>query len=234
MSHQPPQKNRINVSFHFSPSKMLLPHSVEKSIKVITAVLSISSTSLLHDPSPSHASPLEQNLATPTSSISAPRLTACPPTSNCISSNYLEPPNRYTAPLKLVKDRDIAFQRAIQDIQTNPRFSLVQAMPKDYTLHLTIPGTSPNSIDDIYLLFPEEGSIVNVKCEAQVTLPTPPFCIQKGCINGNMDQRRRVIELSRVLGLPLNDEDIMKEEGAKWTPIFWNTDRVPDMVDYVD
>ena len=91
-----------------------------------------------------------------------------------------------------------------------------------------------NSIDDIYLLFPEEGSIVNVKCEAQVTLPTPPFCIQKGCINGNMDQRRRVIELSRVLGLPLNDEDIMKEEGAKWTPIFWNTDRVPDMVDYVD
>ena len=216
---------------------MLLPHSVEKSIKIVTTIISISSSSLFYNPEPSHASPLESYPDTATSisnSPAAPRLTACSPTSNCISSNYLEPPNRYSAPLKLVKDRDMAFQRVIQDIKSNSRFSLVQIISKDYTLHLTVPGTAPNSKDDIYLQFPEEGSIVNVKCEAQVTLPPPPFCIQKGCINGNMDQRRRVLELSQVLGLPLNDEDIMKEEGAKWTPIFWNTDRVPDMVDYVD
>ena len=210
---------------------MILPCSIQKSIKVISTILTISSSSLLHKPSPTHAE--DGNLAA-SQSIDIPRLTACSPTSNCVSSNYLEPPNRYNAPFQIVKDRDIAFQRAIQDLQGNPRFSIAQVSSKEYTLHLTVPGTAPNSLDDIYLQFPTDGNIVNVKCEARVTLPPPPFCLQKNCINGNMDQRRRVQELSLLLGLPLSDEALMKDEGAKWTPIFWNTDRVPDMVEYVD
>lgn len=101
-------------------------------------------------------------------------------------------------------------------------------IPQDFYIHLTTPGTAPGSLDDLELIFPADGDIVNIRCEARVTLPPPPFCIRKNCINGNIDQRRRVEELGLGIGLPPADEREMKEE-AKWTPIFFNSDRVPGM-----
>jgi len=159
------------------------------------------------------------------------RLKACSVTSNCVSSNYLEPPNRYVSPLKVVNDRDVSFQRAVRDIQTSGRndITIAEAIPNDFYIHLTVPGTTPNSLDDIELLFPLGGEIMNMRCEARVTLPTPPFCIKKNCINGSMDQRRRIQDISYVLGLPPSDQEQMK--GAKWTPIFFNSDKVPGFDD---
>jgi uncharacterized protein (DUF1499 family) len=157
------------------------------------------------------------------------RLGSCSAKSNCVSSNYKEPPNRYVSPLKIVNDRDVSFQRAIRDLKQNPGgVSIVEIVPKDYYIHLTVPGTAPSSVDDIELIFADD--IVNVKCEARVTLPPPPFCVQKNCINGNMDQRSRIENLAySVLGLPPSDREQM--QGAKWTPIFFNADRVPGFGD---
>lgn len=106
--------------------------------------------------------------------------------------------------------------------------SIVEIVPKEYYIHLTVPGTSPSSLDDIELTFAQE--IANVKCEARIALPPPPFCTKKNCINGNMDQRSRVERLGRLLGLPPNDVEEMRGE-AKWTPIFLNSDRVPGFED---
>ena len=163
-------------------------------------------------------------------------LASCSAESNCVSSNYLEPPNRYISPLKLVKDRDIAFRQAVRDISaagkdaTSQMINLVKVDPNNYYIHLAVPGTALHSEDDIELVFTADGT-VNLKCQAQVTLPPPPFCLKKNCINGNMDQRLRLESISRnTLGLPFVDDDLMKED-SKWTPIFFNSDRVPHFDD---
>lgn len=159
------------------------------------------------------------------SSESIVRLTQCDVNSNCVSSNYREPPNRYVSPLKIVNDRDVAFQRAVKDLKQYPGsdISIVEIVPKDYYIHVTMPGNVPTSLDDLELVYAE--NIVNIKCEARVKLPPPPFCLKKNCINGNMDQRSKVENIAFILGLPPSDREQM--QNAKWTPIFWNSDRVP-------
>jgi uncharacterized protein (DUF1499 family) len=180
------------------------------------AVTSCAVVSLLFgDVPPSHAN----------TGFDGNRLQPCPYESNCVSSNYLEPPNRYISPLTTVNDRDVAFQRAIRDLKDR---NVVQVLPRNHYIHLTVPGTAPGSLDDVEVLFGEEG-IINLRCESRVRLPPPPFCVKRNCINGNMDQRTRVQELARVLGLPSADQERM--QSAKWTPLFFNADRVPDFED---
>jgi uncharacterized protein (DUF1499 family) len=155
------------------------------------------------------------------------RLRPCPYESNCVSSNYLEPPNRYMSSLKTAKDRDVAFTQAIRDLDGQE--IIADVLPKSYYIHLTVPGTTPGSLDDMEIFFGDEGT-VNLRCESRVTLPPPPFCLKKNCINGNMDQRQRVEQVARILGLPPADQERM-QQSAKWTPIFFNSDRVPDFED---
>lgn len=155
------------------------------------------------------------------------RLRSCASDRNCVSSNYREPPNRYVSPLKLVNDRDKAFQRAVRDLN-QAGASISEVKPDNYYIHLTVPGTAPSSLDDIELIFTED-SIVDVRCDARVTLPIPPFCVKRNCINGNMDQRTRLEKVALTLNLPQSDQQQMQK--AKWTPIFFNADRVPDFDD---
>ena len=162
---------------------------------------------------------------------SVERLRPCPSDRNCVSSNYLEPPNRYVSPLKLVNDREKAFQRAIRDLNNQQEFAIAEVKPDSYYIHLTLPGTAPSSLDDVELLFAEE-SVVNVRCDARVTLPIPPFCLKRNCINGNMDQRSRIEKVALLLNLPPSDQQQMQK--AKWTPIFFNSDRVPGFDDEYD
>lgn len=146
----------------------------------------------------------------------------------------MEPPNRYVSPLKLVNDRDKAFQRAVRDLANaeSPKEGLhvAEIRPEHFYIHATIPGTAPGSLDDIELLFVEDGNIVNIRCDAQVTLPVPPFCLKRNCINGNMDQRSRLEKMALLLNLPPSDQLQMRQQ-AKWTPIFFNSDRVPGFDD---
>eukprot|EP00536_Pseudo-nitzschia_multiseries_P012464 jgi/Psemu1/32165/gm1.32165_g len=164
-------------------------------------------------------------------------LLPCPADKNCVSSSYSEPPNRYVSPLSLVKNSETAFRQAVRDLSSEGQqqqqqqfFSIANIDPNHRYIHLKTPGTSPGSTDDIELLFSDgSSSIVSLRCEADVTLPPPPFCLQKNCINGNLDQRRRVEKVVKILGLPSSDSYLMKD--AKWTPIFFNSDRVPGFDD---
>lgn len=98
--------------------------------------------------------------------------------------------------------------------------------------------------DDVELIFSEydkEKSIVQVRAEAKISTAPPPFCIKKNCINGNMKQREGLARIQSKLGLPnVNDvergntKNIARPKGeypddgeSKWTPIFFNSDRVP-------
>ena len=189
-------------------------------------------TILISDPTQvEQLSLAQQQSSQPPAAAITRRLSMCNPQSNCVSSNYREPPNRYISPFKLVNEPDVAFRRAVRDLENtgkNDDVSIVEIVPKEYYIHLTVPGTSPSSLDDIELAF-SDNNVLNVKCEARVTLPPPPFCIKKNCINGNMDQRSRVERIGYLLGLPPNDREEMS--GAKWTPIFLNSDRVPGFDD---
>ena len=55
---------------------------------------------------------------------------------------------------------------------------------------------------------------------------TPPWCIEKNCINGSMGQRKRILKLGERLGWSPIDSMNLADEG-RWTPIFFNTDAVP-------
>jgi hypothetical protein len=55
---------------------------------------------------------------------------------------------------------------------------------------------------------------------------TPPWCVEKGCINGSMNQRKRILKLGERLGWSPIDSTNLADEG-RWTPIFFNTDAVP-------
>ena len=160
------------------------------------------------------------------------RLQPCPSDSNCVSSNYLEPPNRYVSPLTTFRDRETAFARAVKALQDEESIStlkVVEILPRQFYIHATLPGTASGSNDDVEILFAENGNIVNLRCQARVTLPPPPFCLKKNCINGNMDQRTKIDGIARTLGLPPSDQQQM--QSAKWTPIFFNSDRVPGFDD---
>ena len=156
------------------------------------------------------------------------RLRPCPYESNCVSSNYLEPPNRYVSPLKTLRDQETAFARAIRDLEQSS-VKVVEILPRQYYLHATVPGTSVGSLDDVEVLFGQDEGIVHLRCQARVTLPPPPFCLKKNCINGNMDQRTRIGGIAATLGLPSADQERM--QSAKWTPIFFNSDKVPGFDD---
>ena len=167
-------------------------------------------------------------------------LQPCPTNANCVSSSTKEPPNRYLSPLQTLKDRPQAFDNAVKNLErtqaTRPssksqqqqqQIQSIEIRPSQYYIHVEVPGTSPGSLDDIELQF-TDGNTVNVRCHAQVTLPYAPFCVKKNCINGAQDQRDRLTTLAiQVLGLPFADELQMKSPDTKWTPIFFNADRVP-------
>jgi len=233
---------------------IILPNGSSSSHAITKAITAICATTCAlfqigFQPPSSYASTTTELLADTTAMTSSNtvRFRLCEPTSNCVSSNYREPPNRYVSPLSILKDRDVEFNRAVRDLTAFERgdeisstttsllagLHIVEIIPKEYYIHATVSSKAPpGSLDDVELFF-TDGGIVNTKCNARVALPPPPFCIKKGCINANQDQRERVKEVGYLLGLPPSDQKQM-QEGARWTPIFFNADRVPDMLEYDD
>lgn len=211
-------------------SAAAFPQTVRTALVSCLLATSLWGSSLVVDPSSTTAW-AETGL-----DVSTGKLQPCPYESNCVSSNYLEPPNRYLSPLQTQRDKDKAFDNAVRDLLAasgKDGIAIAETSPKNHYIHLTMPGTAPSSLDDVEMAFVDngdsDGSLVNLRCQARVTLPPPPFCVQKNCINGNMDQRRRVETITQILGIPKADQESMK--GAKWTPIFLNSDRVPGFDD---
>lgn len=48
-----------------------------------------------------------------------------------------------------------------------------------------------------------------------------------------MNQRRCIKNVAQILGMPSADQDRMKYD-AKWTPIFFHSDKVPGFDDDMD
>ena len=135
-----------------------------------------------------------------------PQLRSCAQDTNCVLSYYLELPNCYISPLLSRQWPKVSFQQALRDLSQYKQAKVIESIvPKDgarefYYIHMALPGTAPNSLDDIELFFERDDSnvnynsnddttatIVNLRCQARVTLPPPPFCVRRNCINGNMD-----------------------------------------------
>ena len=175
--------------------------------------------------------------------VPPPQLRPCAKDTNCVPSFYAEPPNRYVSPWVSRQSPNVALQRALRYLSSKDSSHLVEARSIETQdgsyIHVVVSGTAPNSYDDIELFFqgdsssenvPGDNTLINLRSEARVTLPPPPFCIRKNCINGSMDQRDRLARIQRVVGLPAADEGRMNEQ-AKWTPIFFNSDKVPSWDD---
>jgi hypothetical protein len=146
-----------------------------------------------------------------------PSLKACRGESDCISSNGLEAPNHFQAPLAFApKTRDTAFADAArllrdectaEEIDDSARYALARC-----------------GGDVVELLLRDDVATFRV---AAITKGiTPPACFKKGCINGSMNQRKRILKLGERLGWSPVDSTNMADEG-RWTPIFFNTDAVP-------
>ena len=215
---------------HFGNNGEMIPDCLLSPARTALATATFAATAFIQFSTPPDA--LALGYTPSMANGDPPRLARCDPNTNCVSSGYLEPPNRYMSPLQTLSDRDTAYRRAVRDLSAGFD-GKVETTAKDYYVHVEVPGTAPGSTDDIEILFGEESGIVNIRCEARITLPPPPFCVKKDCINGNMDQRERVQKVARILGLPAADAGRMKET-AKWTPIFFNSDRVPTDLDYDD
>ena len=161
-----------------------------------------------------------------------PHINACKPNINCVSINYLEPLNRYVSPLQTVNEWAVAFQWAVSDMASLKDQTIMKVSSKDFYIRLAVPVTAPGSLNDLKILFSEEGGVANIRCEAQVTLLPPPFCLEKNRSNGNMDQWTTVEELALSLGPPPTDQKQMQKR-ANWTPMFFDSDKVPGFYDKV-
>lgn len=143
-------------------------------------------------------------------------LQPCRGESDCISSAGRESPNHFQAPLSFApKSRPTAFRDAVSELR-GQGCSVVDDAEK------YIKARCGN--DDVELLLREDIATFRVVAVSKGV--TPPWCIEKGCINGSMAQRKKVLELGRHLGWSPIDSTNMADEG-RWTPIFFNTDAVP-------
>ena len=151
-------------------------------------------------------------LAPPTA---PPSLKPCKGESDCISSNGLEAPNHFQAPLAFApKTRATAFAdaaRLLRDECTavDDGASYVQARCEGDVVELLL-----------------RDDVATFRVAALQKGITPPWCIEKNCINGSMGQRKRILKLGERLGWSPVDSTNLQDEG-RWTPIFFNTDAVP-------
>ena len=153
-------------------------------------------------------------LAPPTA---PPALKPCKGESDCISSNGLEAPNHFQAPLAFSpKTRDKAFVDAVRLLRDDDACTVVDDASR--YIQARCGG------DNVELLLRDD--VVTFRVAAVTKGITPPWCVEKGCINGSMNQRRRILRLGERLGWSPIDSTNLADEG-RWTPIFFNTDAVP-------
>ncbi len=144
-----------------------------------------------------------------------PSLKNCRGESDCISSNGAEAPNHFQAPLAFApKTRDKAFAdaaRLLRDectaVDDGARY--IQARCDGDVVELLL-----------------RDDVATFRVAALQKGITPPWCIEKNCINGSMNQRKRILKLGERLGWSPIDSTNLQDEG-RWTPIFFNTDAVP-------
>eukprot|EP00670_Eutreptiella_braarudii_P009367 CAMPEP_0174310854 /NCGR_PEP_ID=MMETSP0810-20121108/3327_1 /TAXON_ID=73025 ORGANISM="Eutreptiella gymnastica-like, Strain CCMP1594" /NCGR_SAMPLE_ID=MMETSP0810 /ASSEMBLY_ACC=CAM_ASM_000659 /LENGTH=392 /DNA_ID=CAMNT_0015418905 /DNA_START=30 /DNA_END=1208 /DNA_ORIENTATION=- len=166
---------------------------------------------------------------------SVPRLSMCPSGgAGCVSSNALEPPNASVAPLLWPRllSRMEAFQAALQAVESEQSLQLVRADPQVGYLRFQAMEGGEMQIAEV-AFGDEETRTVMLRCEREsmerplALKAPPPFCVTPGCINGASRQRTVLKAFQEAVGWRSADEFAFSSE-ARWTPLFFNEDRVPD------
>ncbi|KAJ1457018.1 hypothetical protein M885DRAFT_615927 [Pelagophyceae sp. CCMP2097] len=146
----------------------------------------------------------------------APSIKPCFGEHDCVSSNGLEAPNHFAAPLAFTSSRSAA---------ANAAASLLRG--RGCAVEADAFAVRASCDRDDYEIVVREDKLATFRVSARSKSAfVSPWCIKKGCINGNMPQRNAILELAAQLGWSPSDSTEM-EDDSKWTPIFFNTDAVP-------
>ena len=187
-------------------------HGHGSTAQVDTSMLAATALSIALALAPPTAPPSLKALPT-----APPSLKPCKGESDCISSNGLEAPNHFQAPLAFApKTRDKAFADAVGLLRDDAACTVVDDASR--YIQARCGG------DNVELLLRDD--VVTCRVAAVTKGITPPWCIEKNCINGSMGQRKRILKLGERLGWSPIDSTNLQDEG-RWTPIFFNTDAVP-------
>lgn len=149
-------------------------------------------------------------------------LQPCPRTigtqEGCISSTSTSP-TQWLASLRYEQSREAAFNR-------------LKAVLKSESDVLKVEGESPDWVhaatadEDIEFHFYEksDGPLVEFRVLSRKPRLTPPFCITRGCINGNGKERQRLVRLKQALGWQSDYGDSRYEQDSydNWVPIFFH------------
>ena len=115
------------------------------------------------------------------------------------------------APLRFdTSDREVAYKRLRSYLAAEAE--LLEADSPDYVHALAPEG-------DLELHFLEEP-VVSFRLLARSPSPMQPFCVSRGCINGNQAQRRRIEAMRDALGWRSDDSGFDREKFDGWVPIF--------------
>ena len=129
------------------------------------------------------------------------RLRPCPSSTDCVSSSGKEVTNKAMSPLSFSPtSRDSALARAASFLRS--RGAAVAVDEEHSYIHAVLQPAPSGIIEDIELLLigGEDGTsgLATFRDVARVKTPTPPWCLEKGCINGNQEQRKRMTGLAEV------------------------------------
>ena len=120
-------------------------------------------------------------------------------------------PNQFVAPLRYDSSRDVAYRRA--KAYLSAEYSLADADEERYLRAVTPEG-------DLELKFISDDPAVSFRLLASSPTPMQPFCVTRGCINGNQLLRARVDALRDACGWRSDQSRFDVERYNGWVPIF--------------
>lgn len=144
---------------------------------------------------------------------------ASPTASGCVSTAAESPPNRYISPLEyspavgreVIGRRICAYLRSVEGARLTD-------VSSDY-IRAELPSLDGGpSMDTFDIVLAADEPVVTFRVQAGRPSTMTPFCVRRGCINGNGGQRDQVERLRSAVGLTYQDAPLEAEK--RWVPIF--------------
>ena len=104
-----------------------------------------------------------------------------------------------------------------------PTLVLVSTLDPQSTpeyLHATLTDQRSGGASDLELRFLDGEPLISVRLLARNPTTTQPVCLQRGCINGNNAERRRLERLRVDNGFESEDDRYQVEKD--WVPVFFH------------
>ena len=149
------------------------------------------------------------------------RLRRCPGSKQCVSSAGGEAPNKAMAPLSYAPTPRLeAFARLLRELRGNPEVTVEEEDAESgYVRAAVVPASGGDAEDLEVQVLPGTLGLAAFRDTARSTRAPPPWCVKKGCLNGNQTQRSRMQALAASLSWSPTDTGALQED-AEWKPIF--------------